>query len=540
MTKKLRVFWKQMKSEQHSFGAITLCLILIIASVTAMFIIIPESVRAANPYSSWHNYKNVSIYVSAGNTCPVGFQTFLNVTYDTGMQADFDDLRFLHTDEETELDFWLESKSDNNWAWVWVATLEEIDDTNQTICYMYYNNSGASSTSNMSATWNWSEDWRETNHFSNYTADSVSTSTGYKIHIASGLTSYRVIQQRKVNFWDTGASANSYQWMINHGDFVKDTGNSTNFKVSPNTGNGADGTHSATDVDIRADDVTYNGKGWVACTMLENVSFKFMVNGSNAEDDVYSRVFSNDWTTSYWIDNSDAWPSNTTIYIGHSYVNDGNLHGHIAYVPSAGGLQIWANDTGNSASGYVVEWQALGLHAVDPFPTVWFGPEEEEAGGEPSVYSLKGLTNNRVTWSGTAGSVVWTNTSGDYHEWLEINMSINSSENVTDILVFMGDLNDTNAWINASNISLYCTTVDNGTYYSFGSYTDGGSNISLNQSQWETYAPALENPFNGSGLTNCNYSIYCVFRLEIPSGLSTDTFQTVTAIANKVYLGHYV
>jgi len=156
--------------------------------------------------------------------------------------------------------------------------------------------------------------------------------------------------------------------------------------------------------------------------------------------------------------------------------------------------------------------------------------------GTESSYSIKGLTNNRITFSGTAGTAPFCNTTGDYHEWLEINMSINSTDNITEIRVFMDDYNDTNAWINASNITLYVSS-DNSSYGSLGTFTDGGSNISINKSTWP--AGGGDNPFNGAGLTDRNTSIYCIFRMEIPSGLSTDEFYTSASDSCKIYLGYY-
>ena len=64
------------------------------------------------------------------------YQLLLNVTYDSDMQNDFADIRF--TDEnENELSYWIESKSDGNYANVWIkATLNTTNESK----YMYYSN----------------------------------------------------------------------------------------------------------------------------------------------------------------------------------------------------------------------------------------------------------------------------------------------------------------------------------------------------------------------------------------------------------------
>lgn len=160
--------------------------------------------------------------------------------------------------------------------------------------------------------------------------------------------------------------------------------------------------------------------------------------------------------------------------------------------------------------------------------------------GDGSVYSLKGLTSSRITWQGTAGTTVYCNSSGDDYEWMEINMTINASDNVTEIRVWVDDLNNTGPteYVNASNISLLVTNAANITYYNFGTFADGGSNVTINKTTWNTYANPITNPFNETGLTDTSTSIFCVFRLTIPSGSSTDIFWSAASDTYKVYIGH--
>ena len=162
-----------------------------------------------------------------------------------------------------------------------------------------------------------------------------------------------------------------------------------------------------------------------------------------------------------------------------------------------------------------------------------------ENAGELTSFSIKGLPSNKITFSGLAGTSVFCNDTGDTNEWLEINMSINTSDNVTEIRVFMDDLNDTDAWINASNITMY-VSKDNSSYnYTTQSFTDGGSNISINATTWPSDAGT--NPFtNGEGLTNKNTSIWLIFKVDIPAGLSTDDFWSSAIDSCKIYIGHYI
>ncbi len=169
-----------------------------------------------------------------------------------------------------------------------------------------------------------------------------------------------------------------------------------------------------------------------------------------------------------------------------------------------------------------------------------YGVQEGGGGGGASVYSLKGLTSDRVTFAGVAGATVYCNTSGDGNEWMEINMSINSTDNVTEIRVFMDDLNDTGAYINASNITMYVSSDNNSANYGeMGTFTDGGSNCSkaINSTNWNAGTMGA-NPFLGAGLTDKNVSIYCIFKVTIPSGSPTDDFYSSASDSCKVAIGH--
>ena len=92
-----------------------------------------------HPYwnTSWLSQKEI---ILTGDTsgAQTDYQILLNVTYETGMQTDFDDLRF--TNDTHEIDSWLESKVNNSYALVWVEfPTTPANGVNQTY-YMYYGN----------------------------------------------------------------------------------------------------------------------------------------------------------------------------------------------------------------------------------------------------------------------------------------------------------------------------------------------------------------------------------------------------------------
>lgn len=74
-------------------------------------------------------------------------QVRINVTYDTDMKSDFSDIRFADSDQVTRIPYWIENKSDGNWALVWLK-IHRIPEAEKKSIYMYYGYSSASSESN--------------------------------------------------------------------------------------------------------------------------------------------------------------------------------------------------------------------------------------------------------------------------------------------------------------------------------------------------------------------------------------------------------
>lgn len=81
------------------------------------------------------------------------------VYLDEKCETDFGDVRFTDDDGTTELDYWMESKTDSDTATFWVKVDDDLG-SNQTI-YVYYGKSGASSTSNGDNTFEFFDDFED-------------------------------------------------------------------------------------------------------------------------------------------------------------------------------------------------------------------------------------------------------------------------------------------------------------------------------------------------------------------------------------------
>jgi len=103
--------------------------------------------------SSWLKRKEINI-TNTGSTTLINFPVYLNLSYDSNMQADFSDLRFINgsceDDSSLELAYEIENYTETK-ADVWIKIPSFAVGINN-IC-MYYNNSEASNRQNATGVW---------------------------------------------------------------------------------------------------------------------------------------------------------------------------------------------------------------------------------------------------------------------------------------------------------------------------------------------------------------------------------------------------
>lgn len=96
--------------------------------------------------TNWNNKKEIVVTETSGSSL-TNYSTLIYVPYTANIKTDFSDLRFTNSAEDTELGYWIENKTDSDFAWVWVKVPTLTASINTSI-FMYYGNSGASSNSN--------------------------------------------------------------------------------------------------------------------------------------------------------------------------------------------------------------------------------------------------------------------------------------------------------------------------------------------------------------------------------------------------------
>ncbi|NOZ47392.1 MAG: DUF2341 domain-containing protein [Chlorobi bacterium] len=144
----------------------------------------------------WNNTflynKPITITETSGTTLS-NYSILMNISYDSHMNADFSDLRFIGSDNTTELGYWIKNYTSSTNAWVYVKVPTLTASSNTTI-YMYYGNSGASTTSNENNVMYMSDDFSTTeilsklnNYYYYSTSTGIATSSSPGKGISGGV-----------------------------------------------------------------------------------------------------------------------------------------------------------------------------------------------------------------------------------------------------------------------------------------------------------------------------------------------------------------
>lgn len=119
--------------------------------------------------------KKIPITISTTDATNIVNQSvYLNISYDSDMQADFDDLRFLDSSESTELGYWFYNNTylASNSVKVYVRIPQSLNSSANVTIWMYYGNAGATTTSSVAnaflfgddfSTLDWTSKWQSTN-----------------------------------------------------------------------------------------------------------------------------------------------------------------------------------------------------------------------------------------------------------------------------------------------------------------------------------------------------------------------------------------
>lgn len=324
--------------------------------------------------TSWSRKQAINVSVPSGTT-PKLYTIVINVSYDTDMNSDFSDLRFTNASENTELDYWIESKVTSSWAYVWVELAENITTTNQTLAYIYYGNPSATTTSNFLTPFMFSDDFNR--------ADSATVNNGW-VELDGGAGS---IETNRLKISAGGSWGRIYHTVENQTAGIAQ-GFLYNETVS--TGNGMRW-------DLSAKNMYYGGEK--SFTIAEGNAGYF---GSTP---LWANIVAMTIKTMYRV---EARMNQTKV----NFTINGTEYPNYA-ITAAGNCNIMDNisfgeysGTGYIDNAYVRKFQT-------PEPTFNIGTEETSGGGGATSPQYSNIWNNSATiYSPTQTSyfnITWTN-----------------------------------------------------------------------------------------------------------------------------------
>lgn len=332
------------------------------------------------------------------------YQIMINVTYSSGgdvdceshCQADFDDVRFVNADNDTELDYWLERKVDSDYAYFWVELPSDVEDDDYIM--IYYGYASAISNSDGDETFIFFDDflgssvdntkWYWNNQASldiNVTADSVVHMSHNSGSITAGFrsdayyTCNGTIREYKTRL---GASCEPYE--------------SDRMPICWTTSDGK-ATMFQSDSSI-SDDYIFKHGAIEYSIMDEDIDFHIFRGSMPGNSSVYLQIFD----LYYSVDASDSWRSyQTDPYEIYSMSR------------SLGTVQDW-----------YIDW--VRIRNYESIPSTWssFGDELEQSVCECIVTNPNPSNNSiNVEWDNLNLSVLVNSTLGCDISFVNITMS---------------------------------------------------------------------------------------------------------------------
>ena len=142
-------------------------------------LLLASSASATDWWDSSYQYRIPITVTGDASGSQTNYQLMLNVSYDSNMQSDFDDIRF--TDDSGNLqNAWLEDKTDSSWADIWVNFTDTPDNGATQTYYMYYGNSEVSDYWNITTTFLFGDDFigdsLDTDKWSDHQGETISNS----------------------------------------------------------------------------------------------------------------------------------------------------------------------------------------------------------------------------------------------------------------------------------------------------------------------------------------------------------------------------
>lgn len=522
---------KQIYAKKSTAGSILIAMLIIAVSVSTFLIIIPERVEAAS-YSDFANYKELTIesdYIDTGLT------NFSLLVHDdtgdlSGILANGSDIAFFNASKATQYNHEVESYNSTTGELVAWVNVTSVSDSVDTVFYMYYDDSDGGYPVGHNPTNVWDINYTAVFHLTDL---NDSTSNGWLL-INNG-TAVTSSSGQIAGCYDFEADNNAYLY---NDTLLNGSYSSLNLECWVKHETQSDNAYM-NKYNVLSEDRVFlrnSGGSFNGFTEADNSGTKDVTGASVAVDVWYHISFSYVTTNLLRLNLNGT----ETVSLGLLQPNTMQAGDWMSFVIGIYNVSACLDPM----DGLIDEVRVSNIVRSNATLNASYHSMNETTGfltigtqSGSTTYSIKGRTSDRVTWLGAAGTTVWCNSSGDGNEWLEVHMIINATDNVTEFRVWMDDLNDTSAYINASNITMYVSS-DNSSYGEVGSFSDGGGNCTtyINSTNWNAGTMGSD-PFAGAGLTNKTASIYLIFKLTIPASSPTDIFWSAASDSFKIYIG---
>ena len=507
-------------------------IMMIIAALSAVFVIMPNDdiIVRGDPVTDWDYFKVCNIGDAAND-----YQIRINVTYSSGgdvdceshCQADFDDVRFYDIDNTTELDYFLEAKSNSNYAIMWVELPADAASDDKII--MYYGNTTKTSDSNGAATFPLFEDW-SSDHTGEYDGIYREPEEGYKDNVyyrtlnSSISEPYRNIMRFDAYY----VSENDYVGRAGFGAATENTslygGPGSTVVVGIPDRNSGVGCNGGLPFQVRIRDTANSSINKTGIHNITNTSGT-LGNWHIIDSLVHGTTF-----------NNTIWWSNGT-YVNSTEFTDNSLASSISYAwytiksgddgaavvryfnHSAVNNSLNLGITRNEGKGVImhIRYRMIAIGATTRCSWSSFGSETatgEPAEEEASTYSINtgGLVGsyNNITFNISAGeSTAWSNGSAGWADgdMLNITTHVNASDNCTDIFIVLNNQSYSGNWIDVTEINATISVDDLNGFDGEGIAFGGDGNISLDTNWASLSNDANPFPMDGAGWTNHTFYV---------------------------------
>ena len=129
-------------------------------------------------YTSWSGREQV-VVSNPNPTTYTNYPVVITLPYVSGMQSNFADVRFTDSSGTTTVPYWIQSTNPGVSATIWI-NIPSLPSSGSVTLYMYYGNSGVTTTSSSVGMFSFNEDF-ESNNLSAYSGDTslLTTGTGF-------------------------------------------------------------------------------------------------------------------------------------------------------------------------------------------------------------------------------------------------------------------------------------------------------------------------------------------------------------------------